>query len=157
MAGQDDTVRSFYSAIAKGDTERAIALMEDRIEWFNVQPWDQPDKDELELLSSFIAQTLAECYSKGWSFQVKGRGSSEVAQHVIVPFLDEGASFAPSPIAFQAQGDKIVWLGTLTTIDGPTGERKDFAFAHVWTVKDCKVARLMQFTYLPTPARGPLR
>jgi hypothetical protein len=26
MAGQDDTVRSFYSAIAKGDTERAIAL-----------------------------------------------------------------------------------------------------------------------------------
>lgn len=47
-----------------------------------------------------------------------------MAQHVIVPFLDEGASFAPSPIAFQAQGDKVVWLGTLITIDGPTGERK---------------------------------
>jgi hypothetical protein len=41
MAGQDDTIRSFYSTVAKGDTERAIALMEDGIEWFNDQPWDQ--------------------------------------------------------------------------------------------------------------------
>jgi hypothetical protein len=80
-----------------------------------------------------------------------------VTKHVILPFLEEGSSFAPSPIASERKGEKIVWLGTLTTIDGRTGERNDFAFAYVWTVTNCKSARVRQFTYIPTPTGDRLQ
>ena len=33
------------------------AAWSDGIEWINVLPWDQPDKDDLEFLSFFVAQT----------------------------------------------------------------------------------------------------
>jgi hypothetical protein len=95
MAETSTTVRIFYSALAAGDTELAQSLMADGIEWINVLPWDQPDKDDLELLSSFVAQTRAERYSRGWTFQIKGRGLIDVTQCVIFPFLQGGASFAP--------------------------------------------------------------
>ena len=157
MAETSTTVRSFYSALASGDTELAKSLMADGIEWINVLPWDQPDKDDLELLSSFIARTLAERYSKGWTFQLKRRGLIDVTRCIIFPFLEEGASFAPSPIPFREESGKVVWLGTLTTIDGPTGERKDFAFAHAWDVEDCRIKRVRQLIYFPTPIQGWLQ
>jgi hypothetical protein len=97
MAETSTTVRSFNSALAAGGTEVARSLIADGIEWINVLPWDQPDKDDLDLLSSIVAQTLAERYSKG-SIQLKGRGLIDVTQNVIFPFLEEGASFAPSPL-----------------------------------------------------------
>lgn len=149
-------VHDWGGAIAAGDSERAQTLMADGVEWVNVQPRDQQDKDELELLSSFIAQTLADRYSKGWSLRLRGRGAVEVTQYVILPFIEQGSSFSPSPMAFREERDKVVWLGTLTTIDGPTGNRKDFAFVHVWTIQDCKIARVRQFTYLPTAMSGNL-
>lgn len=97
MASRAETISNFYSAVGAGDTARAKTLMAEGVEWVNVQPWDQPGKDELELLSSFIAQTLAERYSKGWSFQLKGRGSAEVTQYVILPFLEKGARRSARP------------------------------------------------------------
>jgi hypothetical protein len=97
MASHAETIRNFYSAVAAGDTARAKTVMAEGVDWVNVQPWDQRGKDELQLFSSFIAQTSAERYSKGWSFQLKGRGSAEVTQHVILPFLEEGSSLLPLP------------------------------------------------------------
>ena len=157
MAETSTTVRSCYSAFAAGDTELAKSLTADGIEWINVLPWDQPDKDDLELLSSFVAQTRAERYGRGWTFRLKGRGLIDVTQCVIFLFLQEGASVAPSPIPFREESGKVVWLGTLTTIDEPTGERKDFAFAHAWDVENCRIKRVRQLIYLPTPIQGSLQ
>lgn len=157
MTTEAGIVRCFYSAIAAGDFENAKSLMGDEIEWIDVQPWGESDRDELVLLSSFIAQTLAERYGQGWSFQLRGSGALEVMQYVVVPFIEEGASFAPSPNAFREEGGKVVWLGTLTTIDGPSGEREDFGFAHIWTVKDRKIVGLRQFIYLPNPTPGSVQ
>jgi hypothetical protein len=61
MASRAETNCNFYSAVAAGGTARANTLMAEGVEWGNVQP----SKDELELLSSFIAHTLAEQYSIG--------------------------------------------------------------------------------------------
>jgi hypothetical protein len=104
MAETSTTLRSINSALAAGDTELAKSLMTDGIEWINVLPWDQPDNDELELLSSLVAQTLGERCSKGWTFRLKGRGLIDVKQDVIFPFLEEGAGFALSPFHSARRG-----------------------------------------------------
>lgn len=114
----------------------------------------QPAKEEVALLSAFISQTLAERYSGGWSLQLRGRGLTDVIEHVLLPFVEAGASYAPSPIELKAEGEKVVWLGCVTTIDGPTGERKDSAFAHVWTVRDGLATNLRQFIYSTTATNG---
>jgi hypothetical protein len=46
-----------------------MSMMTDDVEWITVQEWPKFDEDDLELLSAFIAQTLAERYGKGWGFQ----------------------------------------------------------------------------------------
>ena len=111
-------------------------------------------KKKFALLSALISQTLAERYSGGWSLQLRGRGLTDVIEHVLLPFVEAGASYAPSPIELKAEGEKVVWLGCVTTIDGPTGERKDSAFAHVWTVRDGLATNLRQFIYSTTATNG---
>lgn len=103
------------------------------------------------------SQTLAELISKGWSFQLKGRGLTEVVQRVLIPFIEEGASFSPSAIECRMKGEKIVWLGSLTRIDKASGEKSDSAFAHIWTVRQGKIARLQQYTYIPTTPGGRIQ
>lgn len=155
MATPADTVRSFYSAIAAGDVETSMSLMANDVEWVTVEVWPpSEDNDELTQLSAFIAQTLADRYGGGWAFKVGGRGLQEVAQHVLLPFVEEGSSFVPSSIEFLAEDDKVVWLGSLTRIDGPFGVRADVAYAHIWTIRDGKIARLRQFSYTPRIPEG---
>jgi hypothetical protein len=68
-----------------------MSVMADDVEWVTVEVWPKSDDDdELALLSAFIAQTLADRYRKGWTFKMNGRSPQEVAQHVLLPFIEEG-------------------------------------------------------------------
>ncbi|MFZ0589696.1 MAG: hypothetical protein WAM39_04385 [Bryobacteraceae bacterium] len=154
MTTETHAVRAIYAAISAGNTGLIRNLLADEIEWIDVRPWSQPAKEEVALLSALISQTLAERYSGGWSLQLRGRGLTDVIEHVLLPFVEAGASYAPSPIELKAEGEKVVWLGCVTTIDGPTGERKDSAFAHVWTVRDGLATNLRQFIYSTTATNG---
>jgi len=152
-----DTVRSFYLEIAAGNLDAATSLMSADVEWVTVEEWPKSDdNDDLELLSAFMAQTLANRYGRSWAFKMNGRGPEQVAQHVLHPFIEEGSSFAPSPKEFRTENDRVVWLGSLTKIDRASGEHTDSAFAHVWTVKEDQLAGLRQFIYpLVVPSGRP--
>jgi hypothetical protein len=150
MATPADTVRSFYATLAAGEVEKATSLMTDDIQWVTVEALE----DDQDLLSAFISQTLADRYSRGWAFKMNGRSCKEVSEFILLPFIKEGSSFAPSPIEFRAENDKVVWLGSVTRIEKPTGEPVAYAYAHTWTVRDGKVARLRQYIYIPAAANG---
>ncbi len=119
MRRQIETVRSLYSAIGAGDVNVAAGLISDEADWVDVHPWAQPDRKDFELLSAFIAQTLAERYGNCWSFELKGRGPKQIIQYVLLPFIEEGSTFSPSPTEFRAEGEKVVWLGSLTIFMTP--------------------------------------
>jgi ketosteroid isomerase-like protein len=158
MATPADTVRTFYSAIAARDVEKSKNMMTSDVEWITVGVWpESAEDDEVKLLSAFIAQTLADRYGKGWTFTMQGRGPEEVAENVLRPFVEDGSTFSPSPVEFRAEKDKVVWLGSLTMIDKPSGQYTDLAYAHVWTVSTGKLSRLHQFSYRPTATLGRLQ
>jgi ketosteroid isomerase-like protein len=150
MVAPADTVRSFYSAIAARDVETSKRILAGDVEWITVDVWPKPDADDgFAVLSAFINQTLADQYGKGWTFTMNGRGPLEVAENVLAPFIEGASIFSPSPVEFRAENDKVVWLGSMTMMDKPSGETTDLAYAHVWTVSAGRLSRLREFSYLP--------
>ena len=152
MATLADIVRKFYSALAVRDTDTAIGLMTADAEWITMEAWENLGEDEVKLLSDCVTAAVAERFGKGWAFKMNGRGPQEIAEFVLNPLLKYGSGFEPSPSEFRTENDKIVWLGNYNYVHSTTGERADTSYAHVYTIKEGKIARLYQFFYaLPTP------
>jgi ketosteroid isomerase-like protein len=54
--------------------------------------------------------------------------------------------FHPEPQSFIDGGDQIVVLGVYHGTSTQTGKKVDAHFAHVWTVKNDKIVKLVQYT-----------
>ena len=111
-----DTVRAFYDRLAAGDAPGALALMADDIEWITM-----------------------------WHYKVDGRGPHFVAEGLLKPLMAEWASFALRSTEFVTQDETVVSLGRFTGVHGRSGKPVDAAYAHVWTVRDGKIARFRQY------------
>ena len=82
-----ETVRTFYSAIATGDTGRMVELMTSDIEWISVV-----------------------------DFNVQEKGSAEVMKKVFPPLMQEWESFSPAPSEFLVDGSTVVSLGRFACV-----------------------------------------
>jgi hypothetical protein len=109
-------VRSFYDKLAAGDAPGALGLMAPDVEWIAM-----------------------------WHYKVEGRGPERVAQDLFRPLVAEWSSFALDPIEFITEGDTVISLGDFTGVHGTTGKKAEARYAHVWTVKDGKIARFRQY------------
>lgn len=110
------TVRSFYAKLSAGDAPGALALMAGDIEW----------------------KTM-------WRYKVDGRGPQKVAEGVLMPLMAEWSSFALDSDEFIADGETVVSLGRFTGVHAASGKSVDAAYAHVWTIRDGRIARFRQY------------
>ena len=113
-----DTVRAFYAALGSGDIEQAMSLMADDIEWTTMM-----------------------------DYKFEGRGPKYVAEGMLIPLAAEWLSYALSPTELIAgeDGYTVVSLGHFNCVHGGTGKRAEAGYAHIWTVREGKIARFRQY------------
>ncbi len=111
-----DTVRTFYSAIAAGDTGKMIELMTPDVEWISVV-----------------------------NFNVQEKGPGEVMTKVFAPLMQEWESFSPAPSDFFVDGSTVISLGRFTCINRATQKRANLPYAHVWDVREGRIWRHRQY------------
>ncbi|WP_237481438.1 nuclear transport factor 2 family protein [Lichenibacterium dinghuense] len=111
-----DIVRAFYDRLAAGDAPGALGLMAPDIEWTTM-----------------------------WHYKVEGRGPAAVAEGLFKPLMAEWASFSLAPTGFIAEGETVVSLGDFRGVHRATGKTAEARYAHVWTLKDGKIARFRQY------------
>jgi ketosteroid isomerase-like protein len=116
MTDVTDIVRSFYTKLKEGDFAGALGLMAPDIEWLTM-----------------------------WRYKVEGRGPERVAEGVFKPLMAEWSSFALEPSDFIADGDTVVSLGHFNAVHFATGKRTEAGYAHVWTVRNGRIARFRQY------------
>lgn len=121
-----EIIRSFYDKLASGDAPGALGLMAADIEWITM-----------------------------WHYRVDGCGPDRVAEGLFKPLMAEWSSFSLVPTEFIADGETVVSLGDFTGVHGVTGKKADARYAHVWTIKDGKIARFRQ--YIDTQAVAEAR
>lgn len=116
MTNPKEIVRSFYEKLKAGDAHGALGLMAPDIEWITM-----------------------------WHYKVNGRGPERVAEGLFKPLIKEWSTFALEPTEFIVDGDTVVSLGCFTGVHGTTGKQAEASYAHVWAVKDGKIARFRQY------------
>jgi ketosteroid isomerase-like protein len=109
-------VRSFYEKLESGDAPGALGLMAQDIEWITM-----------------------------WHYKVEGRGPERVAEGLFKPLMAEWTTFALVPTEFIEEGDTVVTLGHFSGVHGTTGKQAEARYAHVWTIKDERIARFRQY------------
>jgi ketosteroid isomerase-like protein len=126
MTTPTDIVRSFYQKLEAGDAPGALGLMAQDIEWITM-----------------------------WHYKVEGRGPERVAEGLFKPLMAEWSTFALVPTEFIADGETVVSLGHFTGVHGTTGKQAEAGYAHVWAIRDGKIARFRQ--YIDTQAIAEAR
>lgn len=120
MSDRAERVRQAYAAFARGDLDRALADMDEDIEWHQAQ---------------------------GLPHGGTYRGLAAVRRAVFDPIEEEWwESFAASPEEVIACGAHVLVLGRYTGRSRRTGARLDVPFAHLWTFRGQRVVRFRQFT-----------
>lgn len=118
MNSNIDVVDGFYAALAAGDALAALEAMASDIEWIGMV---------------------------GWPYKTEGRGPAAVADHILGPMLSDWQDLLVTPNAFYDAGETIISTGRYAGMHRVTGKALDAAFAHVWTVRDGRLARFRQF------------
>jgi ketosteroid isomerase-like protein len=116
MTRASEIVRSFYTALSRGDVPTALGLMADDIEWNTM-----------------------------WHYKVEGRGPQNVAEGLLAPLMAEWSSFALTPAEYIANGDTVVSLGVFTGVHGGSGKSVKADYAHVWDLADGRIQRFRQY------------
>ena len=116
MSSPRELVRSFYDKLSTGDAPGALGLLAPDIEWITM-----------------------------WHYKVEGRGPDKVAEGLFKPLRAEWSSFSFASTEFITEGDTVVSLGDFAGVHGETGKTSNARYAHVWTVRDGKIARFRQY------------
>ena len=111
-----DVVRDFYDKLSAGDAPGALNLMAHDIEWITM-----------------------------WHYKVQGRGPGPVAEGLFKPLAAEWTSFSLVPSEFINEGDTVVSLGDFEGVHGATKRSVKARYAHVWTIRDGKIAKFRQY------------
>ena len=110
-------VRSLYEAFGKGDVPTVLAGFADDIEW-----------NEAE----------------GMPYGGQYHGPEAVAENVFGPITNDIDDFDVTPEEILADGDRVVVLLTYTGTAKESGNKLSMPAAHVWTVRDGKIAMFRQ-------------
>lgn len=121
MSEQDNRalVQRGYEAFGRGDIEALLALFDEDVEWITPGPSDLPTAG-------------------------RRRGRQQVAEFFqIVNSLFEVQRFETE--AFVCEGDRVVVVGSETSRVNATGKVLEMRWAHVFTVRNGKVATFEEF------------
>lgn len=113
-------VRTFYDAVGRGDVAGVVASLHPELEWTEAQRFPY--------------------YSGTW------RSPQEVVERLLVPLRRDWTDFSATPDEFVVQGDRVVTLGHYAGTARETGRTMRAPFAHVWTVRDGRLARFDMYT-----------
>ena len=114
-------VRGMYDSFARGDVPAVLAVLDSAVEWRAAEGMLYADRNP------YI-------------------GPGAVAQGVFQRIVSEFDSLAVVPQNFIDAGDIVVVEGRYKGISRATGERVDAQFAHIYQIRNGKVARLQQYT-----------
>jgi uncharacterized protein len=114
-----DVVQQGYEAFSRGDIPAVLDLLTDDVEWIQQGPSVIP-------------------------FAGTRRGREEVAESFSL--LDEHLEFEQfEPREFVAQGDTVVVVGFERSVSKATGHTIEQEWAHVYTLRDGKIAKARFF------------
>jgi ketosteroid isomerase-like protein len=111
-------VKGIYGAFDQGDVPAVLGAFADDIEWFEAE---------------------------GMPYGGLHRGPEAVAQKVFGPITEDVDGFALVREEFLASGDTVVAVVRYTGTGKATGKALDVPAAHVWDIRDGKLARFRQF------------
>ena len=115
-----DIVRGFYDALGRGDVPGVLARLHDQLEWTEAEGFPY--------------------YSGTW------RSPQEVLDKLLIPLARDWDRFSARAHDFIAQGDRVVTLGEYSGTFKATGKSMTASFAHVWTIRDGRLARFDMYT-----------
>lgn len=115
-----DVIRNFYAAIGRGDAAGVLALLHDELEWTEAERFPY--------------------YSGTW------RSPQEVLEKLLKPLARDWDGFSAKAHDYISEGDRVVSIGEYAGTFKTTGKAMSAAFAHVWTVRDGKIARFDMYT-----------
>lgn len=114
-------VRGAYEAFARGDVPAVLALMDERIEWYEAEG------------NPFYP-------GHAWI------GQQQVVDEVFARLTKAFDGFAIHPDRFLSDGDTVVMQGRYSATKAhATGGPVDVQMAHVWDVRDGKAVRFQQY------------
>ena len=120
MNNATDIVRGFYETLGRGDVPGVLDRLHDRLEWTEAERFPY--------------------YSGTW------RSPQEVIDKLLVPITHDWDGFSAKPHEFIADGDRVVALGVYSGTSKATGKSMTAPFAHVWTVRDGRLASFNMYT-----------
>ncbi len=115
-----ESVRGFYTALARGDLPGAVALLDPQVEWTEAERFPY--------------------YGGAW------RGPAAIVHGLFEPLGRDWTRFEVNAAQFVAEGDQVVGLGTYAGTHATTKRSMSAPFAHHWTVRDGKIVRFVQYT-----------
>ena len=115
-----EIVRGFYDALGRGDVPGVLARLHDQLEWTEAERFPY--------------------YSGTW------RSPQEVLDKLLIPLARDWDRFSARAHDFIAQGDRVVTLGEYSGTFKATGKSMTASFAHVWTIRDGRLARFDMYT-----------
>ena len=120
MTTSIDTVRGFYDALGRGDVPGVLALLQSELEWTEAERFPY--------------------YSGTW------HSPQEILNKLLVPLARDWSGFSAKALDFIAEGDRVVSLGVYSGTFKKTGRSMTAPFAHVWTVRDGRIAKFVMHT-----------
>ncbi len=120
MPNAVEIVRRFYDALSRDDLSTLVALMHSDIEWTEAERFPY--------------------YAGVW------RTPQAVVDGLLVPLRRDWIAFSATPRDYVADGERVVALGIYSGTYKATGRRFTAPFAHLWTVRDGKIAGFVQYT-----------
>ena len=118
MASNVKLVQDLYAAFAKGDVAAVLGAMDEKIDW--QEPASLPFEDQI--------------------------GPQAVAENTFGPVMGMFPDFSVTADEIFDAGDVVVAVGTYRGTAAETGKALAAKFAHVWRIKDGKLAGFRTFT-----------
>ena len=109
-----ETVRAFYTALGRGDAAAVLGLMAPDVAWTEAEGFPY--------------------YTGTW------RGPDAVRDNLLARLPVDWDGFAAVADDFVAEGDRVVAIGAYSGVYRQTGRPMRARFAHVWTVRDGRIA-----------------
>ncbi len=112
-------MRDGYENFAKGNIPAVLEIFDPKIEWTE---------------------------AKGFPYAGTYRGPKEIGEQVFMKLATEWDGFRVTPAEFIDGGERIVVLGKYSGTYKDTGKSFQADFAHVWTLRDGKPVKFVQYT-----------
>ncbi len=112
-------IENAYKSFASGDVPGLLAAFDEKIEW-----------------------TEAEGFPYGGTYT----GANAILENVFMKLGSEWGNFSAVPDEFLDAGDNIVALGNYSGKYNASGKSMTVPFAHVWTLRDGKIIKFVQYT-----------